>query len=71
MWVLFDMGYTNFAVFRQFSEQGVTFLTRAKTGNTPFFWFFRTLMLLANLRRIDFAEKRGILEPVRTKHAGG
>ena len=30
-WVLFDMGYTNFAVFRQLSEQGVTFLTRAKT----------------------------------------
>jgi hypothetical protein len=33
---------------------------------TPKKWFFRTLMLLANLRRIDFVEKRGILEPVRT-----
>lgn len=30
--VLFDMGYTNFAVFRQLTEQGVTFLTRAKTN---------------------------------------
>lgn len=30
--VLFDMGYTNFAVFRQLTTQGVTFLTRAKTN---------------------------------------
>lgn len=29
---LFDMGYTNFGVFRQLTEQGVTFITRAKTN---------------------------------------
>lgn len=30
--VLIDMGYTNFAVFRQLTRQHVTFLTRAKTN---------------------------------------
>jgi len=37
----------------------------------PIWWFIRSLMLLANLRRIDFVEKRGILEPVRIKPPGG
>lgn len=30
MLLILDLGYTNFLVFRQFTEQGITFLTRAK-----------------------------------------
>jgi len=32
MLLILDLGYTNFLVFRQFTEQGITFLTRAKTN---------------------------------------
>jgi len=32
--LLYDLGYTNFAVFRQLTEQGVTWLTRAKSNLT-------------------------------------
>lgn len=32
MLLILDLGYTNFGVFRQFAEQGITFLTRAKTN---------------------------------------
>jgi hypothetical protein len=32
MLLILDLGYTNFWVFRQFAEQGITFLTRAKTN---------------------------------------
>lgn len=32
MLLIFDLGYTNFSLFRQFTEQGITFLTRAKTN---------------------------------------
>jgi len=32
MLVIFDLGYTNFAVFQQLTQQGVTFVTRAKTN---------------------------------------
>jgi hypothetical protein len=45
--LLFDLGYTNFACFRQLTEKGVTFITRAKSNlkyeiaqalvNTPVF----------------------------------
>jgi Transposase DDE domain len=32
MLLIFDLGYTHFGVFRQLTEQGVTFVTRAKTN---------------------------------------
>ena len=32
--LLFDLGYTNFARFRQLTEKGVTFITRAKSNLT-------------------------------------
>jgi len=58
-----------FFVFHSLCFVGGTFGAGLRYGSQN--WLFRTLMLLANLCRIDFAEKRGILEPVKTKHSGG